>query len=145
MSGCSSAASSPAGEESGFTVCVNRLIFIFYLSVDHVMKWQRRIPRISYCCFFSSQAGEQTPSAPHQKTRRLTSQRWRAATASVHPAGQMNSRRLRSSSAVAPPPTSPCPAATAYLTLPSTPATTALCTATRGGRSAARSKERSPR
>lgn len=104
---------------------------------------------------FSFQAGEQTASALHQKTLRLVSQRWRAATASVHPAGQMNSGRLRSSTALrpafVPPPNSPCLWVTACLTLPSTPPTTTtttaatLSTASSGEASASRSKERSPR
>lgn len=86
------------------------------------------------------------PLAPHQKTQRLISRRRRAATASVHPAGQMNSRRLRSSTALrpafAPLLTSLCLSATAYLTLPSMPTTAALYTAIRGEESASRSKER---
>ncbi|XP_035488807.1 N-lysine methyltransferase KMT5A-A isoform X4 [Scophthalmus maximus] len=83
-------------------------------------------------------AGEQTPSL-HRKSQR----------ASVHPAGQMNSCRLRSSTALkpssTPPLNPPCRSVTAYVTVSSSATTAALSTANRGEKSAPGSEERSHR
>lgn len=106
-----------------------------------------------FLLFLPSQTGYRVPSAARPMTQRLTSQKWRAATASVHSAGQMNSCLLLRSHTARPasvlPVTFPCPSATTWPPFPFTPTTTITTAKTAGlhtvsrGESTSRSKERS--